>query len=402
MKILILKLWYVACTIFCLYSLNTLVLESYEVAILAANQSEVDPIRILVCKKLNSFHINKTEVRVEEFKDEMVDHLNRSHCALYLVPYKRSIMRRLETGQYMIFDGLLCIPLEENEDKFRIKTILPQSTFLAFKKSTLDFAQQASWYEPFDQLVVQKKGPPYSNCCESNGRFRCLNECFKNNFRLSRYLYEGNETGLIHLKPATNQTIEREKICFEKCWRENCDIVRFIPFSGQRKPETTKLGAQTKLSEFDFYVQFIGLVCSLANISFNHLTSIGIKFAISKVQKSKVKMGFALLEMGHPLPQYGLLQLPLHHHGFALSSKRKKSNQKRNHEKSHQTENCSSGHLCGHQRLFQKVFNCNTYIGQFSRYKQTKQDDVGDWEDHRRCAEWLPGRHLHELSGKNV
>ena len=296
MKILILKFWYVACTIFCLYSLNTLVLESYEVAILAANKNEVDPIRFLVCKDLSSFQINKTEVRVEELKDEMVDHLNRSNCALYLEPYKRSLMKRLETGQYMIFDGLLCILLEENEDKYYIKTLLPQSTFLAFKKSTLDFAQQAGWYEPFDQLLVQKKGPPYSNCNKSNGRFRCLNECFKNILRLSRYLYDGNETGLIYLKPVTNQTIENEKICFEKCWRENCDIVQFVPFSGQRKPETTKLAAQAKMSKFDFYVQFIGLVCSFANISLNHLTKLGIKFAISKVKRRKVRIGLLYLK----------------------------------------------------------------------------------------------------------
>ena len=72
-----------------------------------------------------------------------------------------------------------------------------------------------------------------------------------------------------------------------------------------KKPETFE--AQPKLSEFDYWLQFIGLVCSFAGLSLHELTAIAIEFALLKVKKSENRL--VLSKMDHSLPFSGLLWL---------------------------------------------------------------------------------------------
>ena len=318
MKIFILKLWYLVCAIFCVFSLNTLVKERYEVAILVGDPSKVDPVIILACQKLDSLKIEKTTILLEELRSDFFHYFNRSkYPSLWGEDsniHKKKVLNRLETGQYYILNGLFCIHSKDEWEASSICPIQSKPVFLAFKKSTLDFAQKTNdLSDSFDLLSVQKKGPPYSNCSESNERFRCLNECFKEKFRLVRYFYEGNETGPIHLKPETNETLENEKSCFEKCWRENCEILQFIPKSEVRSSRTSAFEARPKQSEFEFWVQFIGLVCSFANVSFNQLVSMTTKFTISKVKRRRVRIGLFCLK-------WAILFLTLIYCGYLYTS----------------------------------------------------------------------------------
>ena len=302
MSILILKFWCVACAIFCILSLQTLVKERYEVVILVAEKNETDPTILLICKELSGFQLDKTELLLEDLRDKLIDHFNSMKFSFWkqrsLAPYKNSVLDRLRAGQYLIFNGLFCIHLKDEKEGISMRDILTQPVFFAFKNSTLDFVLMAL-LKAFDQVIVQMRGPPYSNCSEDNGRFLCLNECFKRHFRLSRYLYGGNETGPIHLK-RVNRTIEKseksERSCFRECWRENCKIVQFIAASDMRDSGITRLEAHPKLSDFYYWVQYIGLVCSFANISLNQLTSLLIHFACSKVKRRRVRIALFCLE----------------------------------------------------------------------------------------------------------
>ena len=318
MKIFVLKFWYMACAIFCVFSLNTLVKERYEVAILVGDPSKTDPVIILACQKLDSLKIEKTTILLEELRGHLFNYFNKSrYPSLYgedSNQNKKKVLNRLETGQYLIFNGLLCIYSKDEWEASSICPIQSKPVFFAFKKSTLDFAQKTNDpSDSFDQVIVQKKGSPYSNCSESNERFRCLNECFKEKFRLVRYFYEGNETGPIHLKPETNETLENEKSCFEKCWRENCEIVQFIPKSEISKSKPSAFEARLKQSDFEFWVQFIGLICSFANISLNQLTSLLIQFACSRVKRRKVRISLFCLK-------WAILFLSLAYCGYLYTS----------------------------------------------------------------------------------
>ena len=318
MKIFILKLWYMVCAIFCVFSLNTLVKERYEVAILVGDPSKTDPVIILACQKLDSLKIEKTTILLEELRGHLFNYFNKSrYPSLFgedTYIYKKQVLNHLETGQYLIFNGLFCIYSKDQLEAYSLSPIQAKPVYFAFKRNTLDFAQKTNdASDSFDWLSVQKKGPPYSNCSERKGRFRCSNECFKERFRLARYLYEGNETGPIHLKPETNETMENEKSCFEKCWRENCEIVQFIPKSEISESKTSAFEARPKMKEFEFWVQFIGLICSFANISLNQLTSLLIQFACSRVKRRKVRIGLFCLK-------WAILFLSLAYCGYLYTS----------------------------------------------------------------------------------
>ena len=299
------KIWYVACTIFCVYHLKMLVNESYEVESRVENRSEPEPI-ILACNELSSFHLNETVYEVSALRNDLYHLFNTSNdyrrrrTGLDKYVFKRLILDPIEKGSYRIFNDLLCITVKDFvNDGFHLARIL-SPMFLSFKNCTTEFFRMQRWNEKFDQLVVLRKGHRYSNCRTDNSKFGCLNSCYKRSFRLARYFYESNETGPIHLNLSTNQTIkESEKNCQKECQRENCKMVQLISipsFEGNRKSKTTTLKDHPKLDEFDFWVQFIGLVCSFVNVSLNQIVSMAIRFTSLKVKRSKVRIGLLCLK----------------------------------------------------------------------------------------------------------
>ena len=156
-------------------------------------------------------------------------------------------------------------------------------------------------YDQIDQLTVLKETHRFSDCDQSNRRFFCLNDCFRKRARLARYFYHSNETGIIHLNyDERNKTIrENEKICFEECKRENCKMNQLIANNELKedyKVETFE--GRPKLSEFDFWLQFIGLVGSFAGFSVHDLNSIAIEFILQKVKqrRRKVRIGLFYLK----------------------------------------------------------------------------------------------------------
>ena len=292
----ILKFWFMACAIFCIYYLNMLAKERYEVEYLAKNQSDTKP-NILACKRLCSFNFKNKSVELSHLRAYLFDHFNQSLIkGNGPTSNKKLILDSVKTGNYLIFNELFCIIVEEDKD-FASRSFSSSSMFFAFKKSTLDFVRITSYYERIDQLVMLKKAHPYSDCSESVLRFHCLNECFKKSFRLSRYFYDGNETGLIHLDSPVNQSIEEsEMICSRKCEKENCKFVRLVPISFHRLPKISTLEALPKISEFEYWVQFVGLICLFANISLSQFLFIVIKFTSLKVKRSKVRTAFIWLK----------------------------------------------------------------------------------------------------------
>ena len=58
-------------------------------------------------------------------------------------------------------------------------------------------------------------------------------------------------------------------------------------FFDPKKLESKTFEAQLKLSAFDYWLQFIGLVCSFVGLSANELTTIATEFIASKVRRRK-------------------------------------------------------------------------------------------------------------------
>ena len=300
----ILKFWYVPCVLFCLYCLYTLVTDSYEVLYVKSNPT--DPVQYLACTKLSWIYPNKKPIDLKDLRGDLYNHLkssiNNGWRRTHQKEFEELLLKLTKSDGYLILNGKVCFIANDEKELGNILIFLSfKGVYFAIQRDTFDFVR-IKFLAPLDQieqLIVQKKERPYSDCSKSNSRFHCLNECFKRRFRLSRYFYNSNETGIIRLKFSDkNQTIkESEKNCFGECKRENCKLVQFISIGFGRNPKTETFECQTRLSEFNYWIQFIGLFFSFIGLFFSQFESTANKFTKSRVRRRKVKIGLFYLNL---------------------------------------------------------------------------------------------------------
>ena len=301
------QFWYFICFVFGFQSLDTLVKDSHE--IIYEKSSQTEPVQLLVCVELTDLYPNKTTIDLKELRDALHERFNSSMKSDWerhkRVGFEKLVLNRTKSGDYLIFDGRACLSAnDEGELKYIEGSLSLAEACFAIKRDTFDFVRMGSAYYEIDQLTVQRKEHPYSDCDQSNSQFFCLNKCFKRRFRLARYYYGENETGLIYLNwNHRNRSIEEsERDCFRKCKMENCKMIQLIPTGvlgvGVRKNhKNTTLKAQPKLNEFDYWIQLIGLVCSFAGFCIHEFISIAIEFAALKVKRKKLRIALFGLKL---------------------------------------------------------------------------------------------------------
>ena len=285
--------WYVFCVLFCVYCLYSLIVDSYEF-VYEKKGNETEPVERLACENLRDLYPNKMEINLKDLRNDLYRHFNRSDSfvrTFYPKEFEKSILNRTKSGFYLIYNGMVCLIVNESELAIT-NLLLPGRVFFAIKRDTFNLAKTPSANDLIEQVVVLKKGWPYSDCDESNSRFHCLNECFKRQFKLARYYYDSSETGLIYLHHPKNRSIkESEKNCFGECETENCKLTQLIPVDrSQRLKSATFFKAKPKISNFDFWVQFIiGLIFSFVSLFFNKFSSIVMKIVKSRVKRRKTR-----------------------------------------------------------------------------------------------------------------
>ena len=300
----ILKLWPVPVLLFCFYALYTLVADSYE--ILYQKRNEAVPLQFLVCLKLSDLYPNQTEVELKELRGRLYDHFNISEKYPLKGSFDRIslelILNRTESGDYLMLNRKVCLIANDRKELQLIYLFLSQRVVFAIQSDTFDFIRMESdnLFPKIEPKTVLKRGHPYSSCSESNGRFHCLNECFKRRFRLARYFYYSNEIGRILLDYNENdRTIqESERICFGGCKRENCKLVEMTAGDFYKVPKEPKIfEAEPVLSAFDFWLQIVGLIFSFVGLFFEHFASTAIKCTRSRMRQRKVKVGLFYLNV---------------------------------------------------------------------------------------------------------
>ena len=298
------KLWYLICLVLAFQSLDTFIEESYEVVYEKSNRTE--PVQLLICEELNDLYPNETEIDLKKLQADLYNHFlnfghdwRRNHSG-----FKELVRNQTKLGSYLVLSGRVCLVANDAEELEKIYFFLYISpkmskSFFAISRDTFDLVKMSRWDDPIDQLTVLNKEPPYFDCSRSNAKFRCLNECFKKSFRLARYYYEGNETGLIRLDYGkSNRTIaESERNCFDKCKRENCKMIQLISSHKIKRPKVETFEARPKLSAFDYWLQLIGLIISFAGLSLNEFASVMIGFAQSKVRRRGVRIALFCLKL---------------------------------------------------------------------------------------------------------
>ena len=284
--------WYVACVLFCIYCLYSLIVDSYEFVYEKGNETE--PIERLICENLRDLYPNKMEIDLKGLRNDLYRHFNSSDTyvrTLFSTEFEKSVLNRTKSGFYLIYNGRVCLIVNAGE-LLITNLFLPDRVFFAIKRDTLDLVKLSKPSDLIDQVVVLKKGHPYSDCDKSNSRFHCLNHCFKRGLRLSKYFYESSETGLIYLNLPKNRSIEEsDKNCFKECKRENCKIVQlFLNDAFGRTQEVKIFEARPRLSDFDFWAQLIGLIFSFVGFFFNKFSSIVMKLIKSPAKRRKTRI----------------------------------------------------------------------------------------------------------------
>ena len=297
--------WYFFCLVFAFLSLNTLVEESYEVTYMKNNETE--HIQFLICVELNDLQLNKTEIDLRKLREYLYDHFEssvknekRKEDSSGFERFKRELLNRTRLGKYLVFNGRACLITKFKKNLPRLRPFLPSKTvFYAIKRDTFDLVKMSGIRDKINTLTVLKTGHPYFNCSQNNARFRCLHKCFKRSFRLARYFYESNETGLIYLNYSNrNRSLEEnEKNCFRECKRENCKMVQQTLGNHDTKLKSEIFEAQPKLSTFDYWLQLIGLVTSFAGICLNEFAFVVIEFIQSKVRRRKIRIALSYLKL---------------------------------------------------------------------------------------------------------
>ena len=294
------KFWILPCVLFCLYCLYTLVVDSYEVVYVKRN--ETNELQYLACVELSRVYPGKTEIDLKALRDELYNHLNRSDGLGTRKnnpkEFEKLVLNRTSSGGYLILNRRVCLIAKDQKELEDIYYFLSFETVLfAMHRDTFNFVRLEHPFHPTNQRIVLKNELVNSDCSKSNSRYRCLNECAKRHFRLARYFYDSNETGLVQLSGSNRTTQEIEGKCFSECKKENCKLVQLTLIDRSRKSKTETFEVQLKLSAFDFWLQLIGLIFSLVSFFFSQFASIAIEFIKSRMRQRQAKTGFYYLNL---------------------------------------------------------------------------------------------------------
>ena len=306
----IIQLWPIPVLLFCFYCLYTLVADSYEV--LYQKRNVTDQLQFLGCVGLSDLFPDKTEIDLSELRDDLYAHFNSLEDDPFEwrsdnpIRFEELILNRSKSGGYLVFNRRVCFIANDRRELLHIDMFLASSyepVLLIMKNDAFNFVRITSPGEQVDQLTVRKMGLPYSDCDQRNLQFLCLNECFRGRFRLSRYFYHSNETGLILLHfSESNRTIqENERTCFGKCKQESCKLVQLVQVDESIDPKTETFEAEPRISSFDFWLQIIGLIFSFVGLFFDQFASTATKLTKkltrSRARRRKMKVGLFYLNL---------------------------------------------------------------------------------------------------------
>ena len=291
------KVWYFICILFALYSINISIEEGSKTTYVLSNNEETKLNYHLTCFDLKEVFSNETTIDLQQLDKNLYTYLDNYFAKLIDRTYKKnreglkkkfkikvnkSILNPIKSKHYFVLRDQFCLILDDRYNFIPFKNC----KYYILKNATYDLLKLNDRSENFGQLIVINK----ENCVKYYSKLKCLNQCYKRKNRLSKYIYNSNETGIIKISFEYNSTTEKDEYgCLNECERNGCKLVHF---------ETRKIGeSETKIfetaffvSNFDYYIQLIGLICLIVNISFYQLMPELILFLNLKTEKIKKRI----------------------------------------------------------------------------------------------------------------
>ena len=288
------KVWYFICILFAFYSINILIKESNEIKYQSINKTE--PIDYLACFNLKEIFSNKTTIDLQQLDQNVYTYFDNYFPRIFnrypeeikkkfKIVVNKSILNPIKSKNYFVLRDQFCLILE---DLRNFKAPFKKPKYYILKKATYDLLKLKDKLENFTQTIVINK--ENSNCTKYYSKLKCLNQCYKGKNRLSKYIYNGNETGIVKIVFEYNLKIKKDEYnCSNECKINGCKLVHFKTRK-TGEPETKISKATFLISNFDYCIQIIGLICLIVNISFYQLIPELILFLNLKTEKIKKRI----------------------------------------------------------------------------------------------------------------
>ena len=232
------KFWYFICILFALCSINNLIEKGSKITYVPSNNEEIKLNYNLACLNLKEIFSNKTTIDLQKLdKDayayfdnyfsKLIDRRFNKHKEEFKKRFKinvyKLILNPIKSKNYFVLRDQFCLILDDRRFIFHYFRNLK---LYIFKNSTYDLIKLNSRFENFDQRIVIKK--ENLNCLKYYSKLKCLNQCYKRKNRLSKYIYNSNENGIIKIGFEYNSTIEKDEYdCLNECKRNGCKTGSF-------------------------------------------------------------------------------------------------------------------------------------------------------------------------------
>ena len=280
------KVWYFICILFALHSINILIEEGSKITYVTSDDEENELNYLLVCIDLKQIFSNKTTIDLQQLDEnayayfgnyfsEDIDRIYKKKQERIKKEFKikvnEKIVNLIKAKIYFVLRDQFCIILDKYNLNYKLVILIYSKNpkHYIFKNDTYDLLKLNTRFEKFDQTIVINK--ENSNCVKYYSKLKCLNQCYKRKNRLSKYIYNSNEDGIIYIDFEYNSRIKQdENDCLNECKRNECKLIHFKTIETSDS-ETKVFEAAFLVSNFDYYFQLIGLIFLIVNISFYQL-----------------------------------------------------------------------------------------------------------------------------------
>ena len=266
----------------------------------------------LFCWPLDQVYVGQNEIKLAKLGEDLVDYLNSSFyshqissltaeempeekIAKNLKLFNLFVLDSIRSKDYYVYMDQFCAVIDYFFYFDTLKKAFNRSTVYSVTKDRYDFFEIPPGHNSIQihAYIKESKLPPEQQCTEERTEFGCLNRCFREKSRLTKYLYGANETGSVFLQTdpqADPVSIREHEIdCFERCKENDCNLrfvsgrLKNLPFKLVYIPAT--MNYFKIISPFSFVVQFLGLILSFWGTSFNKLSFRFVKIFCGKMNR---------------------------------------------------------------------------------------------------------------------
>lgn len=157
----ILNVWYAGCILFCIYSLNILTYESYQVTYHStsiANGTWSKRISYLRCLSLKVLYPNETEqVDLSQLRLDFVGYFESLERFGRCIEFGLLVSKRIRSGDFLVLKNMACLPENSNQTLWQAFCISREFLRFAYVKNTFNLLEIKLSQRYISMVTVMQK-----------------------------------------------------------------------------------------------------------------------------------------------------------------------------------------------------------------------------------------------------